>query len=63
MEVNIYKEDMEIIEKALRHELELLRMVNHDNLLNYDIMNTRDLIKRWLFIKQVYGYKNITNLS
>lgn len=33
MEMNIYKEDMELIEKALRHEVELLRMLNHDGLL------------------------------
>lgn len=62
MTINIYKEDMELIEKALRHELELLRMMNHDNLLGYDIMNADDLLERWLLIKRVRGYENIVKI-
>lgn len=63
MEMNIYKEDMELIEKALRHEVELLQMLNHDGLLWYDLLNVNSLLDRWLNLKQVDGYKNIHKLN
>lgn len=63
MKFVIYKEDMELIEKALRHEVELLKMMNHDSLLSYDILNADYLLDRWLFIKRVCGYKKISYLS
>lgn len=59
----IYKEDMELIEKALRHEVELLKMMNHDSLLSYDILKAYCLLNRWLDLKQVDGYKNIHKLN
>lgn len=52
MKININKEDMELIEQALRHEVELLRMLNHDGLLWYDLLNANDLLDRWLVLKQ-----------
>ena len=63
MKINIYKEDMELIEKALRHEVELLRMMNHDGLLWYDLLYANKLLDRWLELKQVSGYKNIHYLN
>lgn len=63
MEMNIYKEDMELIEKALRHEVELLRMMNHDGLLWYDLLNANSLLDRWLDLKQVGSYKNIHKIN
>ena len=63
MEMNIYKEDMELIEKALRHEVELLRMMNHDGLLWYDLLNVNSLLDRWLDLKQDGCYKNIHKLN
>lgn len=62
MKINIYKEDMELIEKALRHEVKLLKMMNHDSVLSYDILCANDLLKRWLYIKRVYGYNSISKL-
>lgn len=63
MEMKLLKEDMELIEKALRHEVELLRMLNHDGLLWYDLLNVNSLLDRWLDLKQVDGYKNIHELN
>lgn len=62
MKIRIYKEDMELIEEALRHEVKMLEMMNHDRVLDYEIMNAEDLLDRFLFIKRVYGYKNISYL-
>lgn len=62
MKIKIYEEDMELIEKALRHEVELLKMMNHDGLLWYDLLKANDLLDRWLLLKQLYGYKNISKL-
>lgn len=62
MEIFIYKEEMELIEKALRHEVELLKMMNHDSLLSVDILSAYVLLDRWLSIKRVYGYKIISKL-
>ena len=62
MEIFIYKEEMELIEKALRHEVELLKMMNHDSLLSNDILSAYVLLDRWISIKRVYGYKIISKL-
>ena len=51
MKIKICKEDMELIEKALRHEVELLKMMNHDGLLWYDLLKANDLLDRWLLLK------------
>lgn len=63
MKTIIYKEDMEFIEKALRHEVELLRMLNHDGLLWYDLLTANRLLNSWLELKQVGDYKNINYLN
>lgn len=55
MKININKEDIELIEKALRHEVELLRLMNHDGLLWYDLLNANDLLDRWLVLKQKHS--------
>lgn len=55
MKININKEDIELIEIALRHEVELLRMLNHDGLLWYDLLNANDLLDRWLELKQKHS--------
>lgn len=63
MKTIIYKEDMEFIEKALRHEVELLRLMNHDGLLWYDLLTANRLLNRWLELKQVGDYKNTNYLN
>lgn len=62
MKIYVYKEDMELIEKALRHEVELLKMMNHDSLLGYDLLNAENLLKRWLLIKRELDYNDIIQL-
>lgn len=63
MKVLLLKGDMELIEKALRHEVEMLQMLNHDGLLWYDLLNVNSLLDRWLDLKQVDGYKNVHELN
>ena len=63
MKINIYKEDMELLEKALRDEIKLMKLVNQNKVLDYEIMNAEDLLDKFLFIKRVYGYKYISKLS
>ena len=62
MKIKIYKEDMELLEKALRDEVELLKLMNQNRVLDYEIMNAEDLLDKFLFIKRVYGYKDISKL-
>lgn len=62
MKVTIYKEDMELLEKALRDEVKLLKLMNQNRVLDYEIMNAEDLLDKFLFIKRVYGYKDISKL-
>lgn len=62
MKVTIYKEDMELLEKALRDEVELLKLMNQNRVLDYEIMNAEDLLDKFMFIKRVYGYKDISKL-
>ena len=63
MKIKIYKEDMELLEKALRDEVKMLNLMNQNRVLDYEIMNAEDLLDKFLFIKRVYGYKNIFKLS
>ena len=37
MEIFIYKEEMELIEKALRDEVELLKLMNQDRVHDFEI--------------------------
>lgn len=62
MKIRIYKEDMELLEKALRDEVKLLKLINQNRVLDYEIMNAEDLLDKFLFIKRVYGYKDISKL-
>lgn len=62
MKIYIYKEDMELLEMALRDEVELLKRLNQNRVLDYEIMNAEDLLDKFLFIKRVYGYKDISEL-
>lgn len=62
MKIKIYKEDMELLEKALRDEVKMLNLMNQNRVLDYEIMNAEDLLDKFLFIKRVYGYKNISKL-
>ena len=62
MKIKIYKEDMELLEKALRDEVKLLKLINQNRVLDYEIMNAEDLLDKFLFIKRVYGYKDISKL-
>lgn len=62
MKIRIYKEDMELLEKALRDEVKLLKLMNQNRVLDYEIMNAEDLLDKFLFIKRVYGYKDISKL-
>lgn len=63
MKMYIYNEDMELIERALRHEVELLKMMDHDSLLSYSLVNAENLLDRWLFMKRLYGYQNVSKLN
>lgn len=63
MKINIYKEDMELLEKALRHEVELLKLMNQNRVLDYEIMSAEDLLDKFVFIRRVYGYKDVSKLS
>lgn len=62
MKIYIYKEDMELLEMALRDEVNLLKRLNQNRVLDYEIMNAEDLLDKFLFIKRVYGYKDISEL-
>lgn len=62
MKMKIYKEDIELLEKALRHEVEMLKLMNQNRVLDYEIMNAEDLLDKFLFVKRVYGYKDISKL-
>ena len=53
---------MELLEKALRDEVKLLKLINQNRVLDYEIMNAEDLLDKFLFIKRVYGYKDISKL-
>lgn len=63
MKIYIYKEDMELLEMALRDEVELLKRLNQNRVLDYEIMNAEELLDKFLFIKRVYGYKDISELN
>lgn len=62
MKIYIYKEDMELLEMALRDEVKLLKRLNQNRVLDYEIMNAEDLLDKFMFIKRVYGYKDISEL-
>lgn len=63
MEIFIYKEEMELLEKALRDEVELLKLMNQNRVHDSEIVNAKVLLKRFEYIKRVYDYKVIFKLS
>ena len=63
MEIFIYKEEMELLEKALRDEVELLKLMNQNRVHDFEIINAKDLLGRFEYIKRVYDYKVIFKLS
>ena len=63
MEIFIYKEEMELLEKALRDEVELLKLMNQNRVHDSEIINAKDLLERFQYIKRVYDYKVIFKLS
>ena len=63
MEIFIYKEEMELLEKALRDEVELLKLMNQNRVHDSEIINAKELLKRFEYIKRVYDYKVIFKLS
>lgn len=63
MEIYIYKEEMELLEKALRDEVELLKLKNQNRVHDLEIINAKDLLSRFEYIKRVYDYKVIFKLS
>lgn len=63
MEIFIYKEEMELLEKALRHEVELLKLMNQNRVHDFEIINAKDLLERFQYIKRFYDYKVIFKLS
>lgn len=63
MEIFIYKEEMELLEKALRDEVELLKLMNQNRVHDFEIINAKDLLERFEYIKRFYGYKVIFKLS
>lgn len=63
MEMFIYKEEMELLEKALRDEVELLKLMNQNRVHDFEIINAKDLLSRFEYIKRVYDCKVIFKLS
>lgn len=63
MEIFIYKEEMELLEKALRDEVELLKLMNKNRVHDFEIINAKDLLERFEYIKRFYDYKVIFKLS
>lgn len=63
MEIFIYKEEMELLEKALHDEVELLKLMNQNRVHDFEIINAKDLLERFEYIKRVYDYKVIFKLS
>ena len=63
MEIFIYKEEMELLEKALRDEVELLKLMNQNRVHDFEIINAKDLLERFKYIKRFYDYKVIFKLS
>lgn len=63
MEIFIYKEEMELLEKALRDEVELFKLMNQNRVHDSEIVNAKVLLKRFEYIKHVYDYKVIFKLS
>lgn len=63
MKINFYKEEMELLEKALHHEVELLKLMNQNRVLDYDLMCAEDLLDKFRFIRRIYGYKEISKLT
>lgn len=63
MEIFIYKEEMELLEKALRDEVELLKLMNQNRVHDLEIINAKVLLERFQYIKRFYDYKVIFKLS
>ena len=63
MEIFIYKVEMELLEKALRDEVELLKLMNQNRVHDLEIINAKDLLERFEYIKRFYDYKVIFKLS
>ena len=63
MEIFIYKEEMELLERALRDEVELLKLMNQKRVHDFEIINAKALLDRFEFIKRFYDYKVIFKLS
>ena len=63
MEIFIYKEEMELLEKALRDEVELLKLMNQNRVHDLEIINAKDLLERFEYIKRFYDFKVIFKLS
>ena len=63
MEIFIYKVEMELLEKALRDEVELLKLMNQNRVHDLEIINAKDLLERFQYIKRFYDYKVIFKLS
>lgn len=62
MEIFIYKVEMELLEKALRDEVELLKLMNQNRVHDLEIINAKDLLERFQYIKRFYDYKVIFKL-
>lgn len=63
MEIYFYKGEMELLEKALRDEVELLKLMNQNRVHDSEIVNAKDLLERFQFLKLFYDYKVIFKLS
>lgn len=63
MEIFIYKEEMELLEKALRDEVELLKLMNQNRVHDLEIINAKNLLERFQYIKRFYDFKVIFKLS
>lgn len=63
MKIYIYKEDMELLEKALRDEVNRLKLLNLYRFVDYDLMNAENLLKKFQYLKHVDSYEDYYILS
>lgn len=63
MKIYIYKEDMELLEKALRDEVKLLKLLNLYRFVDYDLLTAEYLLKKFQYLKRVDSYEDFYVLS
>ena len=63
MKIYIYKEDMELLEKALRDEVKLLKLLNLYRFVDYDLETAERLLKKFQYLKRLDSDEDFYVLS